>query len=421
MTLPQCVEAERALAGACLSSSEMAHHAIVKGGFNIDDIVNPLCNRVVHAVCNLVQAGVDVDIVGVLLAVQKSIPSITLPDLTDLTSHCGSVVMAKEWISGIKEAAVRRNTLLACNKAQKAIGDGEITQEVLAALQGKLEAIVAGTVETKEMCWNDHLLDALARYETGDNSIIRISTGYSYLDKISPQGLGSYTVIGGMTKAGKTAFALQIVANMLCFSAKSALIVSLEMPASELVNRMTACVSGIPIPDLEAGLKTEGHIRSLQTAAVRMAKWKLVVRDDLHDLRGIVAHARAIKRSKVGLDVLVVDYIQLVRVAGIGRDSTREREVAEVSRTLRLLALELNCLVIALTQLNENGQARESRAISHDCTAAWVLKADKESDPASRYLEIPLQRNGQSGCGMRFTFDGARNSFSSMDIPKHGE
>lgn len=191
------------------------------------------------------------------------------------------------------------------------------------------------------------------------------------------------------------------------------LIVSLEMPAFQILDRLVANakMGNVALRSLSEGVKTHAEMQGVKRAMTILADSKLVVRDDLYDLASICATARAMSRSPIGLDVLFVDYLQLVRV-NHDRDGTREQEVAEVSRTLRLLALELNCLVISITQLNEQGKARESRAIQQDATAIICLKMEEGKENAeTRTLVIPYQRNGPCGVQTTLRFNGRTASF----------
>jgi replicative DNA helicase len=152
-------------------------------------------------------------------------------------------------------------------------------------------------------------------------------------------------------------------------------------------------------------------MHGIQRALNKLSNSKLVVRDDLYDIASICATARAMAKSQTGLSVLLVDYLQLVR-CDLGREGTREREVAEVSRSLRLLGLELNCLVISITQLNEQGKARESRAIQQDATAIIAIKMEEgKGNSENRSIVIPYQRNGPCGVQTSLRFNGRTASF----------
>lgn len=153
----------------------------------------------------------------------------------------------------------------------------------------------------------------------------------------------------------------------------------------------------------------------MERALAAMSEWSLVLRDDIQELSAIVATARAMAAQPKGLKVLMVDYLQLVKVP---RRDIREQEVAEVSRTLRLLALETGVLVLALIQLNANGTARESASIWMDAAAIWnVTSVNRDGEPSEkgddidetkRMIVIPFQRDDQSGVACLLGFDGGR-------------
>lgn len=188
------------------------------------------------------------------------------------------------------------------------------------------------------------------------------------------------------------------------------LIVSLEMPAEQIVDRLVAKMGDVPLRSLADGVKSQAHMLGIQRAMQTISQNHLVIRDDLHDIASIVATARAMAKTEHGLGVLFVDYIQLVR-CDVGREGTREREVAEVSRALRLLSIELNCLVIAITQLNEQGKARESRSIQQDATCVLAIRLPAEEGSESRIIGIPWQRNGPCGVETTLRFSGRTASF----------
>jgi replicative DNA helicase len=188
---------------------------------------------------------------------------------------------------------------------------------------------------------------------------------------------------------------------------KGVLIISLEMPASQIIDRLVARLGNVSLRALAEGVKSEGELAGMQRALNVLHKSPLIIRDDLYDIGSICSVARAMSKSTMGLGVMFVDYIQLVRCQ-LGKDASREREVAEVSRSLRLLGLELGCLVIGITQLNEQGKARESRAIQQDATCIMAIEIDDEE---SRKVNIPFQRNGPCGVSTHLRFNGRTASF----------
>jgi replicative DNA helicase len=192
--------------------------------------------------------------------------------------------------------------------------------------------------------------------------------------------------------------------------AKGILVVSLEMPAAQIIDRLVANLGQIPLRVLSEGVKTQQHMQGMAKALNIISNSNLVIRDDLYDTASIVATARAMAKSPIGLKVLMVDYIQLVR-CDIGKEGTREREVAEVSRALRLLALETGCLVLAITQLNEQGKSRESKSIQMDATCVLHIQLTKDEASEQRQISIPYQRNGPCGVSTQLRFNGRTASF----------
>lgn len=188
---------------------------------------------------------------------------------------------------------------------------------------------------------------------------------------------------------------------------KGILVISLEMPASQIIDRIVARLGNVNLRSLAEGVKSEAELAGVQRALTVLHRSNLIIRDDLYDIQSICSVARAMSKSSTGLGVMFVDYIQLIRCE-LGKDSTREREVAEVSRSLRLLGLELGCLVMGITQLNEQGKARESRAIQQDATCIMAIEIDTEDN---RKVNIPFQRNGPCGVSTHLRFNGRTASF----------
>lgn len=189
------------------------------------------------------------------------------------------------------------------------------------------------------------------------------------------------------------------------------LIVTLEMPAAQIIDRLVSIIGQVPSRSLASGQLTEREMDGVGRAVSMLNLSDLVIRDDLYDIASICAAARSMAKGKSGLAVLLVDYIQLVRANHIKSDN-REREVAEVSRALRLLGLELGCLVIGITQLNKQGGSRESQSIEQDATC--LMAVELEENQNERTIKIPRQRSGPSGVSTKMHFNGKTNSFACL-------
>lgn len=190
---------------------------------------------------------------------------------------------------------------------------------------------------------------------------------------------------------------------------KGIMIVSLEMTASQILDKLVAKIGGVTLRVLSSKVKSHQDMAGIARAVSILDMADLTIRDDLHSITDIIGAARAVAKGPAGLGVLMVDYIQLVR-ADVGKNANREREVAEVSRSLRLLSLELGCLVIGITQLNKQGGARESQSIEQDATSVLVVKLI-EGEEDKRIVSIPFQRNGPCFVQTSLRFNGRTASF----------
>lgn len=236
-----------------------------------------------------------------------------------------------------------------------------------------------------------------------------VSFGIDPLDSaLLPIEPGNQVVICSETGGGKTTLACQA---FLCSSEKSFAMFSLEMGARSLIMRMLSAEGSIPLGNLRRGRLTKQEHPRLTATIESLAKRTVYIEDEQPiDVRGIAARCRTFKRKKSGLDAVIVDYLQLVGPSPGGkRDVSREREVAEISRSLKSLALELDVVVIALSQLNDNGQLRESRAIGQD---ADVVLHVLPADGGGSSIQIRKHRNGPRGVFL-VHFDGSTLRFSA--------
>jgi len=227
---------------------------------------------------------------------------------------------------------------------------------------------------------------------------VTIKTKISKLDAESPLHRKNMVLIAGARKAGKTALALSIALNV-AKQGVSVVYFTLEDGKEDIWQRLVSGKAGVPFAaadDLEALLSLAKARNELKALPIRVI-------DSLHRLNEICACIAGLcQRKEVGL--VIIDYAQLIRASE--RTDNREQQVAEVSRTLRLLALEWSFPMLLLCQLNEDGKTRESRSLEQDCTAMWLLEKVKDKTDVL-HLSVPFQRNGPSEVRFLVTFRGA--------------
>lgn len=246
------------------------------------------------------------------------------------------------------------------------------------------------------------VMDKLNRMNAKEPRKNVIKTGIDGLDRHSPLNLGDMPIISGERKAGKSMLALTILAHIGLELNLPCAYVSLEDRTEAVIDRLTAAVSRVPCWKHHAKFLQGDDDSKLNAACMKLGQSPMYVVDDLFDLGAIVAFLKRLKAKEPNLAAVAVDYAQLVRAKEKG--DTRENEVARISRTLRLLAMELRIAIIVLCQLNKESETRESKALEMDTTAMWKVCNAKEAN--TKLLAIPFQRNGTSNVAFRLTFLG---------------
>lgn len=226
---------------------------------------------------------------------------------------------------------------------------------------------------------------------------------------------GEQMVIGAETSYGKTALAMQMACHVaLGEQKKKVAVFSFEMNRHALAQRIIASQASVRMRAIRLCELTDDEMQKMSTFAQSIPAGRTIAIEDAFnlDVNGIISRCRKLKATGE-LDMIIVDYLQLVSPA-ITRDSSRQREIADISRRLKVLAGELGVVVIALSQLNEEGKLRESRAIGQDADFVLLIKEPKDSsDSFEREIWIDKARNGPRGQKVKVDFFGEYVSFSN--------
>lgn len=246
-----------------------------------------------------------------------------------------------------------------------------------------------------------------------DEGITGLATGYHDLDEMT-SGLqtADLIIVAGRPSMGKTTFAMNIAEHAAIKSGKPVLVFSMEMPGESLAMRMMSSLGRIDQHRVRTG-KLEDEDWPRITSAVSMLSEAKMFIDDTPALTPteMRARARRVVREHGELGLIVIDYLQLMQIAG--QKENRTSEISEISRSLKTLAKELNTPVIALSQLNRGleqradkrpimSDLRESGAIEQDADIIIFIYRDEvynENSPHKGTAEIIIakQRNGPIG------------------------
>jgi len=255
-------------------------------------------------------------------------------------------------------------------------------------------------------------------YNREDQSeVTGVPTGFTDLDSMTT-GLqpGDLIVVAGRPSMGKTAFAVNIGENVAVEAGKTVLIFSMEMSGAQLATRLLGSAGKIDQQRLRTGRLEEADWPRLTHGIQKLTDTNVFIDEDGSLSPGEVrARARRVARQNGGLGLIIVDYMQLMvgTTKSQGGQDNRANEVSEISRALKGLAKELNCPVMALSQLNRSlenrpnkrpvmADLRESGAIEQDADVILFIYRDEVYDPGSpdkgtAEIIIGKQRNGPTG------------------------
>lgn len=187
---------------------------------------------------------------------------------------------------------------------------------------------------------------------------------------------------------------------------KACAVFSLEMPAEQIALRHLAFESEVSFGKIWKGTLEKIEFEKIQEAKARLSLLPIHLEDDFNaDITSVVTRCRQLK-AKEKIELVIVDYLQLLSGGASNREQAREREVAGMSRRLRNMANELQLAVISLSQLNDDGLLRESRAIGQDADNVIIIDVPDNGNGCDRTLRIIKQRNGPPDLRIQVKFFG---------------
>ncbi|CAH6850222.1 replicative DNA helicase [Vibrio chagasii] len=361
--------------------------------------------------------------------------------LADLAKNTPSAANINAYADIVAQRALVRSLIGVANEIADSGYDpqGRTSEDLLDLAESKVFAIAEGRASENEGPQNvDSILEkTLERieilYKTPQDGVTGVDTGFNDLNKKTAGLQGSdLIIVAARPSMGKTTFAMNLCENAAMKQDKPVLIFSLEMPGEQLMMRMLASLSRVDQTKIRTGqLDDEDWARISSTMGILMDKKNMYI-DDSSGLTPteVRSRARRIAREHDGLSMIMIDYLQLMRVPSLS--DNRTLEIAEISRSLKALAKELNVPVVALSQLNRsleqradkrpvNSDLRESGSIEQDADLIMFIYRDEVYNPDSSLkgiaeIIIGKQRNGPIG-SVRLTFQGQHSRFDNYAGP----
>lgn len=318
-------------------------------------------------------------------------------ELTSLQFFLPSAVNVRSYIHTVLgKYRLRKGLLLANEFSQKFRTDDDFPDDVVEEFCRRAAELPMNTRNavrsTKEL-----VLNAIERmnvaFETKGNNPNVQPTGFKQIDAAIGGGVrpSDFILVSAPTKGGKSIFAHNVCRYVSLTCKKPTLILSLEMPSDNVIDRIISDMAGVELVNMRNGWLRERDFPALTAATSQLAGAPLLVRDDLYSLVQVVAGVRQAKAAHPDLKLAVIDYAQLIDVP-MRKGENREAVVAQISTTLRRLAIQLDMAIMVLSQENDDGRARESRRLEQDCTT-WLQLVPSE-DQSIMNAKIRLNRNG---------------------------
>ncbi len=362
----------------------------------------------------------------------------TLEYLTDLTNLLPSAANCNNYVKILRRDMILRNIIEKCNliieNAYASTNEEETLRLAEKEIYGISNELQSTGLEPISKAATD-LIERLNLLSKDKNAFRGLPTGFKSFDKIT-NGLqkGDLIILAARPSVGKTAFALNIVNNIIRKKGdpKTICIYSLEMPAVQLAQRMLCDLANVPMDEVNSGDLSDQSHEHLWELTKTLSNSRVFVNDaSLVSPNDVAAQCRRLCGSGLGfnhIDLIVVDYLGLMSLHANGRQSDdRQLEIATMSRQMKGLAKEFKCPIILLCQMSRGieqrkektpqlSDLRESGAIEQD--ADIVLFLSREDEAAKHdspiLLDISKHRNGELG-QIRLNFDGKHMRFTESD------
>lgn len=416
--LPYSMEAERSVIGSMLLDRE----AIVTASEMIkrSDFYNQQYGIVFESIVELFNEGKSVD----LITLQERLKEKDLPPETTTLDFTRELLMGvvsstniAQYARIVADKSLLRQVIKVNEDIAKRCYQGkESCDEILEYTEKSVFDLLKNKSTGDYTPIRQIVLNALDKIEQAaknKSSVTGIPTGFTDLDyKTSGLQPSDLILVAARPSMGKTAFVLNIAQDVVLRSKKTCAIFSLEMSKEQLVNRMFAMDSYVNSQNLRTGNLTESDWEKLVDSAGRIGSSRLIIDDtpgiSISELR---SKCRRFKLEH-DLSLVMIDYLQLM--SGNSRHGdNRQQEISDISRSLKALAREIDCPVIALSQLSRACEARqdhrpmlsdlrESGAIEQDADVVMFIYRDDyyNKDSSSKNISeiiIAKQRNGPTG------------------------
>lgn len=381
---PHDLVAERSLLGSMLISSDVCQTVLSlasKDDFYLDS------HRILfEAMQNIYADNSPVDVTTLTsYLIDKKLLDKTggVEYLLELSESVPTTSHSEHYLKRLNEKALLRRLIKESTEIiEKAYGDVENINDFIGEVEKDFLNVTrdrnAGEFQNVKSVIQK-VTDRLVMLQKADGKISGVKTGYYDLDKLtSGFQKGDLIILAARPSVGKTAFALNVAYNVSYKSDEAVAIFSLEMPAEQLIQRIICSAGSLKAESLRSGSILKESSERYYAAADKVSKCNLYI-DDTPGIRvgEIAAKCRRLKREQ-GLKMIVIDYLQLISGPANSRES-RQQEVSDISRQLKMIARELEVPVLALSQLSRSVEKRDNkRPVLSDLRESGAIEQDAD-------------------------------------------
>lgn len=383
--IPHSIEAEQAVLGSMFLSKYALQKALEE--LNKDLFYLESHGKIFEVINDLYENGTAIDVTTVTSELDKRNILKQIGNVEYISEVVNSVISAAnidDYIKIVEEKAIRRRLIETSLEIEKA---GYSSPDSINELLDNAEKKMLNVVKTRKGTEFRKIQDVLTKTQenieklslTGGD-VTGLSTGFDEIDK-KTSGLhaNELIIIAARPAMGKTAFAVNLATNVAIRNNKTVALFNMEMSAEQLVTRMMAAEGQISQSKLKTGNLGKNDWKQLDEAVTRLADTKIFIDDTPGmTIAEIRAKCRRLASTDGNLGLVIIDYLQLIsgsaRYAG-----NRQQEIAEISRALKTLAMELEIPIVALAQLSRGVEQREDkRPLLSDLRESGSIEQDAD-------------------------------------------
>ena len=437
--LPHSYEAEQAVIGSMIMDPDAVPIAMEL--INKDDFFNRQYGLLFGAMTELYREGKNGDLVTIKAKLEEmdvSSEVISLDFIREILEMVPTSANIKQYATIVYEKAMLRKLIkVNDNISAKCYAGTDKLEDIMESTEKEVFEVLRSRSSGDFVPINKvvaNVFDKLEQASLTKGTVTGLATGYIYLDnQLSGLQPSDFILIAARPSVGKTAFALNVTEHIAIRKPNAVAIFSLEMSKEQLVNRLISQHSMVSSQKMRAGELNESEWEKIVETADIIGNSNIVIDDTpsitIGDLR---SKCRKFKLEK-DIQLVVIDYLQLMR--GNGNYPSREQEIADISRSLKGIARELNIPVVALSQLNRSVESRpdhrpimadlrESGSIEQDADIIMFLYRDAyysdEGDKSVAECIVAKNRHGQTD-KVQLGWIGEYTLFRGLDFRRDDE